>query len=160
MSCNMPARSPKLSEFGAQQLVALGMQIRQVRKGLGINATTAAEAAGMSRVTLHRIERGEPSVTMGAYLAAMSALGLELSMARPNHRTKPDRTPGRLWVKDFPELDRIMWHQPGVDEISRRDAFAVYERNWRYIDREALTSKELRLIAELSKEYGGQLLVP
>jgi hypothetical protein len=28
----------------------------------------------MSRVTLHRIERGEPSVTMGTYLNAAAAL--------------------------------------------------------------------------------------
>jgi transcriptional regulator with XRE-family HTH domain len=38
-----------------------------VGKALKVSATTAAEAAGMSRMTLHRIERGEPSVTMGAY---------------------------------------------------------------------------------------------
>ncbi len=154
----MPAKSPKLSEFSAEQLVALGTQIRHVRKGLGMNATATAEVAGMSRVTLHRIERGEPSVTMGAYLAVMSVLGLELSVSGPNREAESDRPP-RLWVKDFPELNRIMWHQPGVDEISRREAFAVYERNWKYIDREALTDKELRLIAELSGECGGRLLV-
>jgi len=39
--------------------------LAEKRKALRVSATVAAEAAGMSRVTLHRIEKGEPSVTMG-----------------------------------------------------------------------------------------------
>lgn len=30
----------------------------------------------MSRVSVHRIEQGEPSVTMGAYLNVLAALGM------------------------------------------------------------------------------------
>lgn len=37
----------------------------------------------MSRPTLYRIEHGEPSVTMGAYLAAIAAVGLELHLTDP-----------------------------------------------------------------------------
>ena len=62
----MPATAPATGEIAAARLLALGEQLRAQRKRLGVSATTAAEAAGMSRVTLHRIERGEPSVTMGA----------------------------------------------------------------------------------------------
>ena len=42
--------------------------------------TTTAEAAGLSRVTLHRIERGEPAVTIGAYLNVITALGRHLDI--------------------------------------------------------------------------------
>ena len=37
----------------------------------------------MSRVTLQRIERGEPLVTMGAYIGAATAVGLELELVDP-----------------------------------------------------------------------------
>ena len=59
----MPAATPPVADPVAVKLAAIGRRIRAHRKQLGINGTTAAEAAGMSRVTLHRIERGEPSVT-------------------------------------------------------------------------------------------------
>ena len=64
----MPARSPLVAAPAATKLAALGERIRARRKALQVSAVDAAEAAGMSRVTLQRIERGEPSVTMGAYI--------------------------------------------------------------------------------------------
>ena len=76
----MPAKPPITASITADQLIALGQQIRAHRKALRISATTAAEAAGMSRVTLHRIEKGEPAVTMGAYVNAMVALGLNFGL--------------------------------------------------------------------------------
>ena len=53
----MPATAPPVATVAAAHLAQLGQQIRAQRKALRINATVAAEAAGMSRVTLHRIEK-------------------------------------------------------------------------------------------------------
>ena len=85
----MPAAAPSLAETVAAKLVAIGGRIRAHRKRLGVNGTTAAEAAGMSRVTLYRIERGEPSVTMGAYIGALDALGLELDVVDAHAKAAP-----------------------------------------------------------------------
>lgn len=68
----MPAPPPPLPDAVADRLALLGEKIRAQRKALKVNATATAQAAGMSRVTLHRIERGEPSVTMGGYLNALA----------------------------------------------------------------------------------------
>ncbi|HEY0817804.1 MAG TPA: helix-turn-helix domain-containing protein, partial [Rhizobacter sp.] len=76
----MPARAPTPDLAAAARLGTLGLGIRARRKALGVSAQAAAAAAGMSRVTWHRIEGGEPSVTMGAYLNALGALGLELQV--------------------------------------------------------------------------------
>ena len=70
---NMPARPPPTGKANKAKLAALGLAIRVRRKALGVNATTAAQAAGLSRVTLHRIERGEPAVTMGAWMSERRA---------------------------------------------------------------------------------------
>jgi transcriptional regulator with XRE-family HTH domain len=70
-------------------MAAIRSPIRAHRKRLGVNGTTTAEAAGMSRVTLYRIERGEPSVTMGAYIGALDALGLELEVVDPHAKAGP-----------------------------------------------------------------------
>ena len=79
----MPARPPVSAVATRTRLADLGERIRARRKALGINATTVAEASGMSRVTLHRIEKGEPAVTIGAYLNALSALGLDVGLVEP-----------------------------------------------------------------------------
>jgi hypothetical protein len=70
-------------------------------------ATAAAEAAGMSRVTLHRIERGEPSVTPGAYLSAIDAVGLQLELRDPNAPPAPVAVagvPARVRLGEYPRV--------------------------------------------------------
>lgn len=79
----MPAPSLAISETTAARLGALGLQIRTHRKALGLSATVLAEAAGLSRVTLHRLEKGAPAVTMAAYLNVMGALGLDFNLSLP-----------------------------------------------------------------------------
>ena len=77
----MPAAALAISTATATRLGALGLQIRTRRKALGLSATVVAEAAGLSRVTLHRMEKGAPAVTMAAYLNVMAALGLDFSLS-------------------------------------------------------------------------------
>ena len=50
----------------------------------------------MSRVTLHRIEKGEPSVAAGAWANAMAALGMSLVALNVEdaHATRPEDVNG------------------------------------------------------------------
>ena len=118
----MPATAPTTGETLTAKLLALGEKLRAQRKRLGVSATTAGEAAGMSRVTLHRIERGEPSVTMGAYLSAIDALGLGFDVTalgeRPKHSPVAPSLPTQIRLADYPELQRLAWQLQGVAELS------------------------------------------
>lgn len=60
-----------------RSLNELGENIRLARLRRNISATLLAERAGMTRVTLRRIERGDPGATMGAYANVLKCLGLE-----------------------------------------------------------------------------------
>ena len=71
----MPARDPAISIYAQEALIGIGQTLRNRRRALGISAVTTAEAAGMSRVALHRIEAGSPAVTVGALMNAAEALG-------------------------------------------------------------------------------------
>lgn len=157
----MPAKAPIAASITVNQLITLGQQIRVHRKALRISATSAAEAAGMSRVTLHRIEKGEPSVTMGAYMNAMVALGLSFGLATPveliesQHEVNREGwIPARVRLSDYPQLKQLAWQVHGAETLSPLEASDIYERNWRHMDKQALTVHEHQLIDALSLAFG------
>ncbi|MCL5284533.1 MAG: hypothetical protein M1313_02075 [Nitrospirae bacterium] len=53
----------------------LGQDIGDARKRRRIPTTLMAERMGVTRVTLSRIEKGDPNVNMGAYAMAIMVLG-------------------------------------------------------------------------------------
>ena len=156
----MPAPAPHIAPAVAENLAQIGQQIRAQRKALRINATAAAEAAGMSRVTLHRIEKGEPAVTIGAYLNGMGALGLHLSIA-PNDAEAQLENPTEGWIParvrltDYPQLRQLAWQVRGTKTLTPVEALGIYERNARHLDAATLTPKEKNLIDALRLGLGG-----
>jgi transcriptional regulator with XRE-family HTH domain len=158
----MPATSPALTSNTTDALAAVGAQLRQRRKALRISAVAAAEAAGLSRVTLHRIERGEASVTMGAYMAVLGALGMSVRVAsteQPFAEALPPRSgwiPARVRIADYPTLKSLAWQVQGTQELTPREALDIYERNWRHVDPGALSAEERDLVAGLRLALGSQ----
>jgi transcriptional regulator with XRE-family HTH domain len=163
----MPARAPPSPANVRAKLAALGERIRAARKALKVSAVDTAEAAGMSRVTLQRIERGEPSVTMGAYIGAATAVGLELELVDVRERSrrasgargKPP-FPARIRLAEYPQLKKLAWQLHGVTTLTPEDALGLYERNWRHVDTAALDPAERALVNALAQHLGsGRLLV-
>lgn len=116
----------------------------------------------MSRVSVHRIEQGEPSVTLGAYLNVLAALGMGFSaMAVGDEASeiaandKAGWLPARVRLADYPALQQLAWQVQGVDELTPREALGIYERNWRHIDEAALLPRERNLIDALRLALGG-----
>ena len=66
-------QTPKLSAL----LKGLGENIHLARLRRNLSTTMLAERAGMTRVTLRAIEKGEPTVSLGAYANVLFSLGLE-----------------------------------------------------------------------------------
>lgn len=158
----MPATITKLAGEQLEVRVrALGAQIRQRRKVLGVSVTTASEAAGVSRVTWHRMEKGEISVTIGAWFNALSVLGLEfgigLTETLAQSRSPSDLAttiPVSIVLAEFPQLAALAWQVHGVTAVSPREAFDIYARNERHIDQANLTHREKALIADLNTIFG------
>lgn len=158
----MPAKAPPNPSVVTEQLAALCTRIRAQRKALRVSATALAEAAGMSRVSVHRIEQGEPSVTMGAYLNVLAALGMSFSATvvgdEASENREDDRAgwlPARVRLADFPALKQLAWQVQGTDALTPREALGIYERNWRHVDETALLSYERNLIDALRLAFGG-----
>ena len=159
----MPATPPLPSDQSTAQLHALGEQIRARRKALRVSSTAAAEAAGMSRVTLHRIEKGEPSVTGGAWANALAALGMTLLArntedARASEASPADLTewiPVRVRLSDYPQLKALAWQVHGTDTLTPTEALGIYERNARHLDTAAMSGAEQALLQALRTGLGG-----
>lgn len=149
----MPAAAPPPAPQVTTALGVLGARLRSHRKNQRVSATAAAEAAGVSRETWHRMERGEPSVTIGAYLNAFLAVGLELVVRDPH---APDATtlppsvlPSTVLVSAYPQLQRLAWQLAPTTELTLREAWGLYERNWRHVDKLALGEPERQFIQHL-----------
>ena len=65
-----------------QLLRKLGERIKKARLRRNISVSQLEEQAGIGRCTLLRIEKGVPTVSIGAYMAVLSALGMEKDMNR------------------------------------------------------------------------------
>ena len=83
----MPSPAPPSGPHLKKVLSHIGQQIRSRRKDLKVSAVATAESAGISRMTLYRIEQGEASVTIGAYLSVISVLGLKPKLVDVNQRS-------------------------------------------------------------------------
>ncbi len=152
----------------AAQLQALGAQLRARRKALRVSGTAAAEAAGMSRVTLHRIEKGEPSVAAGAWANAMAALGMSLVALNTedahttgpegaNRPNAPNWIPVRVRLADYPQLKALAWQVHGSDALTPIEALGIYERNARHLDPAAMPPAEQALLQALRTGLGQRL---
>jgi transcriptional regulator with XRE-family HTH domain len=60
----------------ARVLRKLGADLRDARLRRRLPMQVVAERASTTRVTLTRVERGDPAVSMGIYCSVLNALGL------------------------------------------------------------------------------------
>jgi transcriptional regulator with XRE-family HTH domain len=165
----MERKPPTPQATGDAQLQALGEQLRKRRKALKVSSTAAAEAAGMSRVTLHRIERGEPSVAGGAWANAMEVLGLKLLALNAEdvppahgHQRQTDLNawiPVRVRLADYPQLKALAWQVQGTDVLSPQEALDIYERHARHLDTDAMSPAEQGLLQALRTGLGGSTVM-
>jgi hypothetical protein len=72
----------------ARALRKLGHDIRDARRRRRIPVAILAERASIGRMTLNRIEKGDPRVSLGAYATVLFALGMVerlADVADPKH---------------------------------------------------------------------------
>ena len=61
-------------------------------------------------------------------------------------------------INDYPQLRGLCWNRPGAEMVDGAEVLALYERNWRFVDREAMTADEERLLATLVARYGNGVM--
>ena len=161
---NIMINSTKTQTTRATTLLRhIGQQMKLQRKSLQVSAKAVSEIAGISRVTLHRVEKGESSVNIGAYLSAATALDLDI-VATPKGLSRAevavDRAgwiPARIQLADYPQLKQLGWHIHGVNALSPAEAHSIYLRNRRFLEVDQLSTSEQNLIEALNVAFDGQV---
>ena len=151
--------------LGEAEALRLGQALRAARKALGITVTAAAQAAQISRVTWHRLEKGERTVALGALVAAAQVLDVALVLVPKGAAGKPtppagdDYLPLQILLADYPQLRQLAW-QVGDDRhvLTPREALGLYERNWRHVQHAALDPRERALLDALRRVFGAEFL--
>jgi len=70
---------------------------------------------------------------------------------------QPHQTDIRVDVESYPTLRLLCWSL-AEPRLTRRDAFAIHERNWRWIDTAGTPAHERAFIDSLAEEFGGGLI--
>lgn len=78
----MKTKSVLLLPAQRKILEAVGYQIRMVRQRRKIQVNLVAERANISRQTVWAIEKGSPSVSIGAYVKVLNALGFQKDLLK------------------------------------------------------------------------------
>ena len=71
------SKKPQYMYPGAQrEVLSLGQRLKDARLRRRFSMDTVCARAGISRPTLYKIEKGDPSVTFGHYVQVLRVLGL------------------------------------------------------------------------------------
>ena len=73
----MQSKKQSLLPKSQRTLDKLGENIKLARKRRKLTTIQVAERAGIDRTTLYHIEKGNPSVSLGAYFNVLRVLGLQ-----------------------------------------------------------------------------------
>lgn len=73
---DMPSKPPIVFPQEQRVLTAMGERIRLARRRRRLSTTTVSGRAGISRSTLHKIEAGDPGVTLGFCVRVLACLSL------------------------------------------------------------------------------------
>lgn len=73
----MKVPTPRPFPSVEKQLTALGNRLRDARLRREISSISFCERINVSRDTLNRMEKGDPSIAIGTYMRALRTLGLD-----------------------------------------------------------------------------------
>lgn len=96
-----------------REVQSLGQRLRDARLRRRFSMETVSARADISRPTLYKIEKGDPSVAFGNYLQVLRVLGLLDDLALV---AKEDKLGRRLQDESLPQRKRAPRKLPVPDE--------------------------------------------
>jgi transcriptional regulator with XRE-family HTH domain len=120
-------KTKRLSLFPTleRRLIAFGERLRLARRRRMFSVATVAERARVSRMTLFRIELGDPVVALGSYARVLAALQLDADIEK---LALDDALGRRLQDLRIPERRRAPRKPSSKSSNAHSDVISQYER--------------------------------
>lgn len=119
--------------------------------------STAARREQLRRAKSAQRQRERAAGIVTVQLALPKATAEKLAVARRTAEFPDllDDALNRLVVRieDYPQLKDLAWNRADTF-IPAREAFQLYERNWRFVEPARLDARERTLIDRLKTEFG------
>ena len=118
-----------------------------------------AEQLRQAKRAQRKRERARGLALVQLKLPKTTAAKLRVAMREPEFAENLDRLLDdvAVTIADHPGLASIAWNL-AVTHISAREAFGLYERNWRYLDPRRLEPRERELVDRLAARFGGGII--
>lgn len=65
----------------------------------------------------------------------------------------------QIRVNTYPQLHMLCWNRPDDAVVDGEEALELYERNWRFVDPDAFTDEERKLLDTLVTRHGHGVLL-
>lgn len=124
-----------------------------------VSKLTRAEQLRSAKRTQRQRERAAGLVQLQLRLPRRTAAKLRTVLRGPNYVDELERLLDEaiIHVADYPMLADLAWNRAD-SYIPAREAFALYERNWRFVDLRKLAGDERTLIKRLAARYGNGII--
>jgi len=125
-----------------------------------INPLPRAEQLRLAKRAQRGRDRGVGLETVALKLPRNHAGPLRLIARLPEFQNELKDFLGERVVRvdDYPMLRDLLWTGRRRELLPAREAFNVYERNWRFVNPAELTTDERALIERLRRRYGDGLV--
>lgn len=126
--------------------------IKAARRQQKLTQAEAAARAGISRQHFSDIETGKATrLELPTLLRVLTALHLRLRVEPGNPEVNS---------RHYPQLQSLCWNMAPDATLTEAEALALYERNWRFVEKEKISEEEQHFLEHLMRVHGkGVLLV-
>jgi hypothetical protein len=123
------------------------------------NPLSRREQLRLAKRAQRERERAAGMMAIPLKLAARDAERIRVAMARPEFtsRLRGLLDDALVEIAAYENLAALCWNRR-ARYLSAEEAFRLYERNWRLVDRRRMTPAERALIERLAARYGNGVL--
>jgi transcriptional regulator with XRE-family HTH domain len=148
--------------------IKLANQFKEQRIAAGLTQEDLAGNAHVTRMNVHDLETGK---NVGFHIVAKIMAALSLELAKRNTPDKGVSANVRLEkiarkrVRNpkvdgttYPQLRLLLWDRNNKN-LTEKEAFYIYEKNARYLERDTITTEEARFLDMLTHKYGNGVML-
>lgn len=141
--------------------IKVAKQFKFQRIESGLTQGDLAELAFVTRLNVIDLEAGK---NVGFHIVAKIMTALNLELAKASSRTKQSSTikkrvrNSKIDGTLFPQLKTMLWDRSDK-KLTEKEAFQIYERNGKFLDRNSITQSEDMFLQKLIKKYGNGVML-